>query len=56
VGSRSDTEAIFVRLNAGSETAALSLDREVFGGAFVHDDEAITLHLGGVELLIARRD
>jgi hypothetical protein len=55
-GDPSDTEAIFVRLNTGSETAAISLDREVFGGALVHDDGAITLHLGGVEVLIARRD
>jgi hypothetical protein len=30
-GDPGDTEAIFIRLNAGSETAALSLDREVFG-------------------------
>jgi hypothetical protein len=28
-GDPSDQEAIFVRLNAGSETAALSLDREL---------------------------
>jgi hypothetical protein len=29
-GEPSDTEAIFVRLDAGEETAAISLDREVF--------------------------
>jgi hypothetical protein len=55
-GEPSDTEAIFVRLDAGTETAALSLDREVFEGAVHHEDGAIALQLGGVELVIARRD
>jgi hypothetical protein len=54
-GEPSDTEAIFVRLDAGAETAAISLDREVFDGAIRHDDGSITLQLGGVELLVARR-
>ena len=54
-GDPVDTEAIFVRLNAGEETAAISLHREVFGGGLVHDDGAITLHLGEVELLVATR-
>src|SRR4051794_21570756 len=55
-GEPSDTEAIFVRLDAGRETAAISLDREVFEGAIRHEDGAISLRLGGVELLVARRD
>src|SRR5687768_10664809 len=53
-GEPSDPEAIFVRFNAGPETAAISLDREVFEGAVRHEDGAISLQLGGVELLIAR--
>jgi hypothetical protein len=55
-GEPSDTEAIFIRLDAGNETAAISLDREVFEGAIRHEDGAVSLQLGGVELLIARRD
>jgi hypothetical protein len=37
-GEPSDTEAIFVRLDAGEETAAISLDREVFEGGIAHED------------------
>jgi hypothetical protein len=55
-GEPSDTEAIFIRLDAGKETAAISLDREVFEGAIRHEDGAVSLQLGGVELLIARRE
>jgi hypothetical protein len=55
-GEPSDTEAIFVRLDAGEETAAISLDREVFEDGIAHEDGAITLQLGGVELVIARRE
>jgi hypothetical protein len=55
-GEPADTEAIFVRLEAGDETAAISLDREVFDGAIAREDGALTLQLGGVELVIARRD
>jgi hypothetical protein len=55
-GEPSDTEAIFVRLDAGKETAAISLDREVFERAIAHEDGALTLQLGGVELVIARRE
>jgi hypothetical protein len=54
-GEPSDTEAIFVRLDAGEETAAISLNREVFEGGLAHEDGAITLQLGGVEFVIARR-
>ena len=53
-GEPSDTEAIFVRFDAGEETAAISLDREVFENGIVHEDGAITLQLGGVEFVIAR--
>ena len=52
----SDTEAIFVRFDAGEETAAISLDREVFEDGIAHEDGAITLQLGGVEFVIARRE
>jgi hypothetical protein len=55
-GEPSNTEAIFVRLDAGKETAAISLDREMFEGAIAHEDGALTLQLGGVELVIARRE
>ena len=55
-GEPSDTEAIFVRFDAGEETAAISLDREVFEGGIAHEDGAITLQLGGVEFVIARRE
>lgn len=54
-GEPSDQEAIFVRLKAGEETAALSLDREVYGGGVAHPDGALTLHLGGVDLLVSPR-
>jgi hypothetical protein len=54
-GEPSDTEAIFVRFDAGEETAAISLDREVFENGIAHVDGAITLQLGGVEFVIARR-
>jgi hypothetical protein len=40
---------------AGTETAAISLDREVFEGAIQHEDGAVALQLGGVELVIAER-
>src|SRR5436190_23556501 len=42
-GEPSDTEAITIRLDAGNETAAISLDREVFDGAIAHEDGALTL-------------
>jgi hypothetical protein len=51
----SDTEAIFVRFDAGEETAAISLEREVFEG-IAHEDGAVTLQLGGVDFVIARRE
>jgi hypothetical protein len=54
-GAPSDTEAIFIRLDAGTETAAISLDREVFEGPVQHEDGAVALQLGGVELVIAER-
>ena len=55
-GDPSDQEAIFVRIRAGQEAAAISLDGEVFRGAMRHEDGGLTLRLGGVELLIAPRD
>jgi hypothetical protein len=53
-GDPARNEAIYLRLEAG-ESAGLSLDREVFGDADLHDDGSITLKPGGVELLVARR-
>jgi hypothetical protein len=55
-GEPSDTEAISMRLDAGGEIASISLDREVFEGAIHHEDGAVSLQLGGVELMIARRN
>ncbi len=40
---------------SGEETVAISLDREVFEGGIAHEDGAITLQLGSVEFVIARR-
>ena len=54
-GEPGDNEAIFVRFEAGEETAAISLDREVFENGIAHEDGALTLQLGGVEFVIARR-
>ena len=47
---------LFVRFEASEETAAISLDREVFEAGIAHEDGAITLQLGGVEFVIARRE
>jgi hypothetical protein len=55
-GRAGDNEAIFVRFEAGEETAAISLDGEVFENGIAHEDGAITLQLGGVEFVIARRE
>jgi hypothetical protein len=55
-GEPSDNEAIFVRLEAGEETAAISLDRQVFQGGLAHEDGSISLQVGGVEFVIAKRD
>jgi hypothetical protein len=55
-GEPSATEAIFVRIAAGEERASVSLNREVYRGAILHDDGSLTLQLGGVELVIARRE
>lgn len=49
-------EAIFVRLEAGEESAALSLDRELYRGGMLHPDGAVTVRLGTVDLLISRRE
>jgi hypothetical protein len=38
-GEPSETEAIFVRFDAGEETAAISLDREVFENGIAHETE-----------------
>jgi hypothetical protein len=54
-GEPSENEAIFVRLDAGGENASLSLNREVYRSAIHHGDGSLTLQLGGVEMLIARR-
>lgn len=55
-GEPSETEAIFVRIDAGGESAAITVDREVFQGAITDDaGAAVTLQLGGVELVVAER-
>ena len=54
-GDPNDQEAIFIRLTAGDETAAISLDRELYGGGVAHPDGAATLHLGGVDLVVSPR-
>lgn len=53
-GTPGDNEGIFVRLDAGDETASINLDRQVFEGGIAHEDGSITLQLGGVEFVIAR--
>jgi len=54
-GEPSENEAIFIRVDSGSESGSLSLNREVYGDAIHHGDGSLTLRLGGVEMLIARR-
>ena len=54
-GEPGENESIFVRVEAGTEGASLSLNREVYEGAIHHEDGSQTLQLGSVELLIARR-
>jgi hypothetical protein len=54
-GSPDPGEAIFLRVEE-SEPSAISLDRELFKDALVHEDGAVTLRLGNVELAIGRRD
>jgi hypothetical protein len=54
-GDVSEQEAIFVRLDAGAESASISLDREVYDGGMGHPDGALTVRFGGVELVIGRR-
>jgi hypothetical protein len=48
--------AICAIFDAGEETAAISVDREVFEHGIAHEDGAITLQLGIVEFVIARRE
>ena len=55
-GEPSPGEAIFLRLDGGDEPAPVSLDRELYEDALVHEDGSITLRLGSVELAIGRRD
>lgn len=53
-GEPSDQEAIYIRLEAGSHPAALSLNRELFRGAMLHPDGSLSLRFGGVALLVSR--
>jgi hypothetical protein len=55
-GEPSETEAIFLRVEAGSEPAALTLDRELYVDALRHEDGSVTLRLGSVELSIGLRE
>jgi hypothetical protein len=54
-GEPADTEAIFLRVEAGSEVAALNLDRELYVDAMRQEDGSLTLRLGSVELSIGLR-
>lgn len=54
-GEPTDQEAIHIRLEAGQEPTALNLNRELYAGGMLHPDGSITLHFGGVALLIGRR-
>jgi hypothetical protein len=51
-GELTDTEAIFLRVEAGPEPAALNLDRELYVDALVQGDGSVTLRLGSVEVAI----
>lgn len=55
-GEPSENEAIYVRLEAGEESSSINLNREVYRGGIEHEDGALTLQLGGVEMLIAVRE
>jgi len=55
-GEPSEQEAIFIRLENGESSAAITLDRELYRGGMAHPDGAVTLRLGGVELVIGRRE
>jgi hypothetical protein len=55
-GEPTDTEAILLRFDAGEESAGLSLDRELFGGAIGRDDGSLTIQLGDVSFVILRRE
>jgi hypothetical protein len=45
-----------MRVTAGSEAAAITLDRELFDGGVLYGDGGVALRLGGVEVLIAPRE
>lgn len=52
-GEPGEGESIFVRVDAGSESASLILDREVYRDAIVHEDGAsISLQMGTVEVSV----
>jgi hypothetical protein len=55
-GEPSENESIYVRVEAGEESGSLSLNREVYRGAFQHEDGSLTLQLGGVEMMIGVRE
>jgi hypothetical protein len=54
-GEPTDTEAILRRFDAGSESAGLSIDRELFNGAIGRTDGSLTIQLGDVSFVIMRR-
>ena len=61
-GEPSEHEAIYIRVesggpgDSGEQIGSISLNREVFRGAFEHEDGSLTLQLGGVEMLIGVRE
>jgi hypothetical protein len=55
-GEPTDTEAILLRFDAGDESAGLSIDRELFGGAIGRNDGSLTIQLGDVSFVIMPRE
>jgi hypothetical protein len=55
-GEPSEHESIYIRIEAGSESGSISLNREVYRGAIGHEDGSLTLQLGGVEMMIGVRE
>jgi hypothetical protein len=51
-------EGIYLRIDqgGGGDAVAISLDLRAFSGGTRHEDGAITLGLGGIELVVAKRD
>ena len=55
-GEPTANEAIFVRFESAGEVSSLSLDRELFAGAQLHPDGALSLRLGTSEVILVVRE